>query len=160
MDPITIGLLAGGGLGMLKGHKNKQKDIEDALERRATMLYSPWTGMKPGAKVEREDALTGALGGAAQGAMLGSMMGKASPTAAATEAGAVQKTALSSGKGPLGVDTSYQISPEINAMASGGANEVGMGNGGMGMSQHSLNSLYPPMPMHYRWSKFGPNMMP
>jgi hypothetical protein len=86
MDPITIGLLAGGGLGLLKGFGNKQKDIDEALTRKAMIMYSPWTKLGDPGKTERPDELSSMLGGAAQGAMMGNMLGKAGAAAPAAEA--------------------------------------------------------------------------
>jgi hypothetical protein len=84
MLPLLIGLGAGAGLGALKGQKNKEKDIQDALERKAVIMYSPWTHMNDPGKKEREDVLESMLSGGAKGAMLGSLAGSFGGAAAPT----------------------------------------------------------------------------
>lgn len=74
MDPITIGLLAGTGLGFLKG----QGDIEAARaarQREAEIArWSPWTGIAP-ERVGQPSPMNSALQGALAGAQFGKQFG-------------------------------------------------------------------------------------
>ena len=80
MDPITIGALLGGGLGLGKGYMDQQSADRDRQTQAAIAKYSPWTGMQ--ARVPQDPSM---LGSASQGAMTGAMMGSMyKPTAAAT----------------------------------------------------------------------------
>lgn len=95
MDPITIGLLGGAGLGALKGatidrdRENRQRKLQAEIAR-----YSPWSGMQanPGA-IPQADILGSAMQGGMGGAMLGqgvggAMAGKAAATGSAGALGA------------------------------------------------------------------------
>lgn len=74
MDPVTIGLLAGVGLGLLRGNRNAKKNEEQDRYRKAAMLYSPWTGMGDVGGGNAPGVLDSALQGAALGSSVGSML--------------------------------------------------------------------------------------
>lgn len=76
MDPITIGLLAGAGLGLGKGllvdgpAADRQRKVS-AVEAR----YSPWTGIQP-QQVKEADPMGNAMQGGLTGAMVGQGVGQ------------------------------------------------------------------------------------
>lgn len=75
MDPVTMGLLAGAGVGLLKGgvlDKNKEK--RQRKQEAEIARYSPWTGMQA-QRVQEADPLGSAMQGAMGGAMLGQGLG-------------------------------------------------------------------------------------
>lgn len=105
MDPITIGLLVGGGAGLLKGAKNEKKMKEHAKFREAALRYSPWTGMgDPG-----DLNLPGMLESGLQGGALGATVGNLVPAGGATGSLASGTSAATGGMAPAGM---------INAMAA------------------------------------------
>lgn len=80
MDPITIGLIAGGGLGLLKSAE-AQKAAQRERQVQAQMArYSPWTGMQ-GHSVQDPSMLGNVSQGALSGAMLGQSLGTSGATA-------------------------------------------------------------------------------
>ncbi len=89
MDPITIGLLAGAGMGVLKGNKNVQKEAENDRYRKMAVAMSPWTGMGDPGALNLSGPLESAASGAAMGGQVGGMMGgmgAAAPAAPAAQA--------------------------------------------------------------------------
>lgn len=75
MDPITMGLLIGGGAGLLKNElvdkpQHKRMQLAEAEKTR----YSPWTGMQ-GQTLTPPSAFGSALQGATTGAMIGQGVG-------------------------------------------------------------------------------------
>lgn len=107
MDPITIGLLAGGGAGLLKNVFAQQAAGKQREAQAAVARYSPWTGMQA-QMVEDPNMFGDVLQGGAMGAMAGQSLGGASPAAAVGETPA-QASGYS-----LGVD----YGPSSEAMAS------------------------------------------
>lgn len=84
MDPITLGLIAGGGLlGLLKGKNKAGQEARDRALAAETARWSPWTGQKPQIP-DHTDVLGNALGGALQGGMLSQALGDLGGGAAAT----------------------------------------------------------------------------
>ena len=76
MDPITIGLLTGAGLGVLRGQAQKE-EAAAAREREAEIArWSPWTGLKP-ERVGQPNTWDPIM----QGALAGAAFGKQFPTA-------------------------------------------------------------------------------
>jgi hypothetical protein len=74
--PLILGLAGAGALkGMMDSKENRrmQRQMDDS--RKATIMYSPWTGMSdPGyTNVGNTSALGGILGGGLQGASIGMM---------------------------------------------------------------------------------------
>lgn len=98
-----IAALAGGGLGMLKGHMQNQreKQIEDSDRNlaAATAQYSPWTGMKPQEIRHAGSAFGSMLGSGLQGGMMGAMMGGGGAAAPAAGAASAAPTGLAAGGG-------------------------------------------------------------
>lgn len=74
MDPITIGLLAGGGLGLLKGMSDAEQARHQRQVEAEIARYSPWTGMKP-----ERIGQANVLGSAMQGALAGAQFAKQFP---------------------------------------------------------------------------------
>lgn len=93
MDPITIGLLAGAGLGFAKG----QGDVEAAREARKREAeiarWSPWTNLAP-QRVEPGNVMYSAMQGGLTGAQLAKQFKK-------EKAPAVEET-----KAPAGISPS------------------------------------------------------
>jgi hypothetical protein len=77
MDPITIGLLAGAGLGLLSGNKKIKEKAANDRYRKVALAMSPWTGMGDPGTSEAGSMLGSAAGGALKGGMAGSMFGGA-----------------------------------------------------------------------------------
>ncbi len=71
MDPITIGLLAGGGLGLGKGFLDQGKEQRQRQQEAAIARWSPWTGMHPN-QIQQADP----LGSTMQGLVAGGQMGQ------------------------------------------------------------------------------------
>jgi hypothetical protein len=70
MAPLLIGLLAGGGLGLLKGNKEIKEKVANDRYRKVAIAMSPWTGMgDPG--TSQADMAGSILSGAAMGGMAG-----------------------------------------------------------------------------------------
>lgn len=109
MDPITIGLLAGAGMGLIKGgYLDKKAEAKDRQEQAAIARYSPWTGMKP-TPVKRADPLGSTMQGAMGGAMLGGQFpagGGGGAAAASTETG-IAGADVGAGGTPLAPDSQF-----------------------------------------------------
>ncbi len=111
MDPITIGLLAGAGLGLVKGgiidaekeKKNRQMEAEIAR-------YSPWGGMQA-QRVQQADPFGSMMQGGMAGAMMGNAMGGSS--AAGGSAGAAGAGGSSAAPGGMAAGKSF-YSPYMN----------------------------------------------
>lgn len=90
MDPITIGLLAGGGLGALQGGNNEKKMYQDQMLKANLAQYAPYSQMaaniasQPGKDLP--DQTASLFSGAATGASAGNMFGKAAAPAGAMAA--------------------------------------------------------------------------
>lgn len=93
MDPITIGLLAGGGIGLLRGIGQQGEAKRQRLQEAAIAQYSPWTGMSP-QRVQNADVLGSVMQGGMTGAMVGQGIGGGSAGAAGAGAGAGDGAAL------------------------------------------------------------------
>jgi len=108
MDPITIGLLAGGGMGLLQGQQNERKMAQDARLKAELARYSPWsdlaTHISTQSNMQLPDSTASLFKGAAMGASMGNLFG-GSPGAA----GAGQTTA----GGAYGTGMSQTMTPEM-----------------------------------------------
>lgn len=72
MDPLTLSLLAGGGLGLAKGFLVDMPAADRQRKVAATEArYSPWTGIQPQQVQEANP-----MGSAMQGGMTGAMVGQ------------------------------------------------------------------------------------
>ena len=94
MDPITIGLLAGGGLGALQGGNNEKKMYQDQMLKANLAQYAPYSQMaanipsQPGKDLP--DQTASLFSGAATGASAGNLFSKAAaPVASGGSAGAM-----------------------------------------------------------------------
>lgn len=157
MDPFTIAMLAGAGMGLLKGKRNEEKMADNDKFRKAAITYSPWTGMGDPGSQQLPGTLESGLGGAATGAMIGSMGAK----------GGAEKPALDLGAGemaPAALETPIKDPSTGPLDFSSGANQgtmvAGMGPysamgaqgsagtlGGMGQMQDPNNPLLKYMQM-------------
>lgn len=81
MDPITLGLLIGGGTGLLKGMSDAEQAKHQRQVEAEIARYSPWTGMTP-QRVAQPNVIDPAM----QGALAGMAMGKQFPKGAAVAA--------------------------------------------------------------------------
>ena len=70
MDPFTISMLAGTGLGILKGQKDRERENADRKVAAETARWSPWTGMQA-QPVQRADQMGSVMQGGLQGAAFG-----------------------------------------------------------------------------------------
>lgn len=90
MDPITIGLLAGGGMGLLQGQQNEKKMYQDMMLKAEMAKYAPYSAMAQniasGPAKDLPDQAATLFSGAATGASAGNLFGKAG---AAQPAGAL-----------------------------------------------------------------------
>jgi len=75
---MTIGLLAGAALGVLRGKKNEARMEENDKFRRAAIQYSPWTKMSDPGSAVMPGMLEAGTTGAATGAMVGNLFPAAS----------------------------------------------------------------------------------
>lgn len=94
MDPITIGLLAGGGLGALQGGGNEKKMYQDQMLKANMAQYAPYSKMAENIASQPvkdlPDQTASIFSGAATGASAGNMFGKAeAPVASGGSAGAM-----------------------------------------------------------------------
>ncbi len=111
MDPITIGLIAGAGLGLLRGDEQKRKEKDQRLLNSEITRYSPWTRINPEA-VNPADP-TGAL---LQGTLAGGMMGQGiSRTNAANAALSAQGAAPAAAAPPPVYQQGQGMAPYANA---------------------------------------------
>lgn len=127
MAPLLIGLLAGGGLGILKGNKEIKEKAEQDRFRKVALAMSPWTNMADPGRAPGGDILGSALGGAATGAMVGNMFpaaaaapaaaGAAAP-AAVPQAAPVAPPSLAPGAGKI-QPAAYQAMSRMPAGANG-----------------------------------------
>lgn len=70
MDPVTIGILAGAGMGLVKGMSDKDRERKDRRVAAETAMWSPWTGMQPD-KVQSADVMGSTMQGGLAGASVG-----------------------------------------------------------------------------------------
>jgi hypothetical protein len=75
MDPVTIGLLAGAGMGVLKSGEERRKAEADRQLQAAVATYSPWTGMQADTNFQDPNVMGNTMQGAMGGAMLGQGLG-------------------------------------------------------------------------------------
>lgn len=81
MDPITLGLLAGGGLGLLQGQNNEKKMYQDMMLKSEMAKYAPYSEMAQSVasapSKDLPDQSASLFSGMATGASAGSLFGKA-----------------------------------------------------------------------------------
>jgi len=78
MEPMTIGLLAGAGAGLLKGLHERKQEARDRALAAETARWSPWTGMQP-KMPQRTDVMGNVISGGTTGLLLGQNYGKSLP---------------------------------------------------------------------------------
>lgn len=124
MDPITIGLMAGGGgLGLLQGQNNERKMYQDAMMKANLAQYAPWSDLakgvaaQPGKDLQGQDAAL--FQGAATGASMGNLFAKQAAAKTGTEVAAGSPGAMSSpGQNALGGQTmANQLGEEYGMQA-------------------------------------------
>mgnify|MGYP000913193042 CR=1 FL=1 len=80
MDPITIGLLAGGGMGLLQGQQNEKKMYQDAMLKAELARYAPWSAtaqsLSSQGAMNLPDSTSSLFQGAAMGASAGNLFNK------------------------------------------------------------------------------------
>ena len=87
MDPITIGLLAGAGLGLVKGELiDRPKEKRQRKQEAEIARYSPWGGMQA-QRVQEADPFGSMMQGGMAGGMMGSQFGGGGGSAGAAGAG-------------------------------------------------------------------------
>jgi hypothetical protein len=138
MGPIAIGLLAGAGLGFLKG----QGDVENAKEARKREAeiarWSPWTGLAP-QRVEPGNVMYSAMQGALTGAQFGKQFGGEKAATALADSGSAPGTAPSP-TGPYLTEAEYAQ----NAQQPLGLPPTTAENGWLEMPSQTQNPLgYP-----------------
>lgn len=123
MDPITMGLLGGSALGLVKGGiLDADKEKRQRKQEAEIARYSPWTGMKAQA-VQSADPLGSAMQGATTGGMLGSgIQAGMKPEAAAAVPGAAN-IGQASNVGQYGTPLSPEYM-QANGMAPGSAAQM------------------------------------
>jgi hypothetical protein len=99
MDPITIGLLAGGGMGLLQGQQNEKKMYQDMMLKSEMAKYAPYSAMAQsiasGPGKDLPDQAASLFSGAATGASAGNLFNKAAPTASPGAMGANKWSSMS-----------------------------------------------------------------
>ena len=80
MNPITIGLLAGGGMGLLQGQQNEKKMYQDAMLKAELARYAPWSAtaqsLSSQGPMNLPDSAASLFKGAALGASAGNLFNK------------------------------------------------------------------------------------
>ena len=71
MNPMLIGMLAGAGLGVIKGQEDKKNYKQEQKLNAIKAMYSPWTGIAP--TNPKNPSMMGSM---MQGGMAGGMMGQ------------------------------------------------------------------------------------
>lgn len=149
MDPITIGLLVGGGLGALKGIQNQKKMEENDKFRKAAIAYSPWTGMGDPGSPNMPGMLESGISGAAMGAATGNLFGAASgaaPAASTAAVGAGTPGALgaASGANPGIYGSNLQYANTLGGVDA--ARNLGAMNKGLTFAPYTLLAQNPNYP--------------
>lgn len=99
MDPITIGLIAGAGKGLLdQRQEKKDRQTQSEIQR-----WSPWTGLQ-GQQVKGTNLVNPMMQGAMTGAMMGQGMGGAAAAGGGT---GVEAGALGSGGVPMAPESQF-----------------------------------------------------
>lgn len=119
MDPMTIGLLAGGGLGLGKGMLEQQQAARDRKMEGAIAQWSPWTGMQAG-RVKDPSMIGSVLSGGLTGAMMGQAMG--------------------GGAGAAGGSGSTDAGTSLAPATEGAGNSAGAANMSVGQPSYSYGS--------------------
>lgn len=163
MDPMTLGLLIGGGTGLLKGMSDAEAAKHQRKVEAEVARWSPWTGMKP----ERVGAVN-VLNPVMQGAFLGAMMGNQFPAGEAEAAAGETAAATTSPTGPYQTEAEYSqnikpmglppTTPEYgwlpeNAPASAGQYPLGY------PTTQDPGVIQPMSPMQSPWPVMGPQRM-
>jgi hypothetical protein len=117
MDPITIGLLAGAGLGLVKNQMEGQQAAKERKAEGTIAQWSPWTGMAAH-RVKDPSMIGDVMSGGMTGAMLGQAAGGgaagAAPAAtASTEAGTSLAPAAEGAGNSTGVANMSVGSPDL-----------------------------------------------
>lgn len=119
MDPVTIGLLAGAGIGAVKGGVLDRQKEERQRQRDAELArWSPWSGIGPQG-IQEADMLGSTMQGAMGGAMLGSNIpgggGGAATAAGGASGGGAAGTPLAAGYGGQDMSSAYRMTPAMQA---------------------------------------------
>ena len=93
-------VLVGAGLGLVKGHMDRQQEKKDRKTQAEIQRWSPWTGMQ-GQNVKSTSMLGSAAQGAMGGAMVGQMMGPGAAAPATTAETGIEAGALGAGGTPM-----------------------------------------------------------
>lgn len=124
MDPITIGLLAGAGVGLLKGGVlDRQKEQRQRKQEAEIQRWSPWTGMQA-QRVQEADPLGAAMQGGMTGAMVGNAMG---PAAAPGGMETTESAAGANAADVTGMPKSNAFGGQTALVSNGSAGAMGAG---------------------------------
>lgn len=146
MDPITIGLLLGGGAGLLKGAANDKKMERHNKYRAEAIKYSPWTGMSDPGELNLPGTMESVLQGGAMGAMTGNLFGGAGAaapsTASALSSGTPGALGAASGANPAIYGSNLQYANMLGGVDA--ARGLGASQGGLQFAPYTmLPSSYP-----------------
>lgn len=148
MDPITIGLLVGGGLGALKGIQNQKKMEEHDKFRKAALTYSPWTGMGDPGALNLPGTLESGASGAAMGAATGNLFGGAAIAAPSSTAGLATGTpgalGAASGANPAIYGSNLRYANILGGVDA--ARNLGAMQGGLNFAPYSMLAASPSYP--------------
>ena len=116
-------MLIGAGVGLAKGHMDRQQERKDRKTQAEIQRWSPWTGLQ-GQQVKNTSMLGAGMQGAMGGAMIGQAMGGGGATAATSGETGVEAGALGAGGTPMApgsqFHTPYQ-GPQPTDYSNGGA---------------------------------------
>jgi len=153
MDPITIGLLVGSGMGLLQGQKNEKKMAQDARLKAELARYSPWsdlaTNISAQGPINLPDSEASLFKGAAMGASMGNLFGgatAAAPTASSTALSAGTPGALgaASGANPTIYGSNLQYANMLGGVDA--ARNLGTTQSGLQFSPYTMLALSPSYP--------------
>lgn len=113
MDPITLGLLLGGGLGLTKGVLDGEKERKDRKQQAETARWAPWTGMQPTA-VKRADPIGSTMQGGLAGGMFAGANHAQLASAMAPEAGTEAAAEVAGGGGMSAAAPAQSFAPAMS----------------------------------------------
>ena len=114
MDPFTISMLAGAGLGGIKAIAGAKAKREAKQRLADEILYSPWSGMVPSTQIPETNAIGDIAGGALAGASFGQNLEASQIANANLRAGGMPSSS------PAAIDAQVQTLPARTSAWEGG----------------------------------------
>lgn len=120
MDPMTIGLLAGGGMSLFKNEQDQKNYMTQMKLAAATQKYSPWTGLK--AQIPNAPNPVGTtLSYMGAGGAMGQGVQNAGAGSPATSGGAMNANAMNAAGNNVTNQNPWSVNgPQANALGTYG----------------------------------------